>query len=63
MRENKYILNLKDARGNIKNPKLNETCNFYGIEFDSKKHHTATYDVTKTYEILKIMNYFNKMRY
>ncbi len=63
MKENKYILNLKDAKGNIKNPRLNETCNFYGIEFDSKKHHTATYDVTKTYEILKIMDYFNKMRF
>ena len=30
--------------------------NYYGIEFDGDKYHSATYDVTKTYEILKRMN-------
>lgn len=38
-----------------KNPKLNETCKFYQIDFDEDCYHSATYDVSKTYEILKAM--------
>ena len=38
-----------------KNPKLDETCLFYGIDFDPDSYHSATYDVSKTYEILKKM--------
>lgn len=56
MSENKNIVNVFGKNGRIKNPKLDETCNYYGIEFDVSKYHSATYDVTKTYEILKRMN-------
>lgn len=63
MKENKYIVNARNKNGNIKNPRLNETCHFYGIEFDENKHHTATYDVTKTYEILKCMHEYNKINF
>lgn len=55
MKENKYIVKSLNKNGNIKNPKLDETCSFYGIEFDPDSYHSATYDVSKTYEILKAM--------
>lgn len=55
MKEHKYLLNLLDKRGVIKNPSLDEVCGFYGINFDKLKHHSATYDVSKTYEILNFM--------
>lgn len=55
MKENKHLVEARGSSGRIKNPKLNEVCAFYGIEFDENKHHSATYDVTKTYEILKNM--------
>ena len=58
-----YLKDIKDGlfiayfkNGNIKNPKLDETCIFYEIDFDDVKYHSATYDVSKTYEILKKMN-------
>ncbi len=56
MNENKKIVNVFGKNGRVKNPKLDETCLYYGIEFDGEKYHSATYDVTKTYEILKRMN-------
>ncbi len=55
MKENKQIVKALNKNGNIKNPKLDETCLFYGIDFDSNAYHSATYDVSKTYEILKCM--------
>ncbi|MDY3205357.1 MAG: 3'-5' exonuclease [Arcobacter sp.] len=55
MNENKKIVNVFGKNGRVKNPKLDETCLYYGIEFDGDKYHSATYDVTKTYEILKRM--------
>lgn len=56
MDENRNIVNAYGKNGRLKNPKLDETCLYYGIEFDGDKYHSATYDVTKTYEILKRMN-------
>lgn len=56
MSGNKSIVNVYGKSGRLKNPKLDETCAYYGIEFDGDKYHSATYDVTKTYEILKRMN-------
>lgn len=56
MKENKGIVKVYGKNGRLKNPKLDETCSYYGIEFDGDKYHSATYDVTKTYEILKRMN-------
>ena len=56
MKENKTIVRALNAKGNLKNPKLIETCKFYNIEFDEHQYHSAIYDVTKTLEIL------NKMR-
>ncbi len=56
MKENKTIVKSLNKKGNVKNPKLNEACEFYGIEFDEEKHHSATYDVSKTFEILKRMS-------
>ncbi|QKF82186.1 3'-5' exonuclease [Halarcobacter ebronensis] len=56
MKENKNIVKAINRNGSIKNPKLDETCLFYGIDFDPLSYHSATYDVSKTYEILKKMN-------
>lgn len=55
MKENKHIVKAINKNGNIKNPKLDETCLFYGIQFDANSYHSATYDVSKTYEILQRM--------
>lgn len=55
MKENKQIVKALNKNGRIKNPKLDETCLFYGIDFDPDSYHSATYDVSKTYEILKHM--------
>lgn len=55
MKENKHLVNALNKNHKIKNPKLDETCLYYGIEFDEVKYHSATYDVSKTYEILKCM--------
>lgn len=59
MKENKHIVKALNKKGLIKNPKLDETCNFYGINFDPNAYHSATYDVSKCYEILKIMHQKN----
>lgn len=56
MKENKRIVKALNKNGNIKNPKLDETCIHYNIDFDPNSYHSATYDVSKTYEILKCMN-------
>lgn len=56
MKENKQCVQALNKQGKIKNPTLDEVCYYYGIEFDEDKHHSATYDVTKTFEILKKMN-------
>ena len=55
MKENKKIVKALNARGNVKNPKLIETCNYYNIDFDDEQYHSAIYDVTKTLEILNLM--------
>jgi DNA polymerase-3 subunit epsilon len=56
MKENKYIVNALNVKGNIKNPKLIEVCEYYGIDFDTEQYHSAIYDVTKTLEILNSMD-------
>ena len=56
MKENKKIVQALNAKGNTKNPKLVETCAFYNIDFDDEKYHSAIYDVTKTLEILNLMD-------
>ena len=56
MKENKKIVKALNAKGNLKNPKLIETCKFYNIEFDDEQYHSAIYDVTKTLEILNYMS-------
>jgi DNA polymerase-3 subunit epsilon len=56
MKENKKTVNATNIRGNIKNPKLIETCAHYCIEFDTEQYHSAIYDITKTLEILNKMN-------
>ena len=55
MKENKKIVQARNAKGNLKNPKLIETCEFYDIDFDEEQYHSAIYDVTKTLEILNAM--------
>lgn len=55
MKENKHIVKALNKNGNIKNPKLDETCIHYKIDFDSNSYHSATYDVSKSFEILKAM--------
>lgn len=56
MKENKKIVKALNIRGNLKNPKLLETCKFYNIEFDEEQYHSALYDVTKTLEVLNKMS-------
>lgn len=56
MKANKSVVRARNARGSLKNPKLIETCEFYGIDFDSAQYHSALYDVTKTLEILNCMD-------
>ena len=56
MKENKKIVKALNAKGNVKNPKLIETCKFYNIDFDDKQYHSAIYDVTKTLDILNAMD-------
>lgn len=55
MKENKHIVKALNKNGRIKNPKLDETCIFYNIDFDEESYHSATYDVSKTYEIVRCM--------
>jgi len=55
MKENKKIVKATNIRGNVKNPKLIETCKYYHIDFDDAQYHSAIYDVTKTLEILNRM--------
>ena len=55
MKENKAYVKALNKNGKIKNPKLDETCIHYDIFFDPNAYHSATYDVSKTYEILKAM--------
>ena len=57
MKENKKIVKALNAKGNLKNPKLIETCEFYDIAFDNEQYHSAIYDVTKTLEIVNAMDY------
>ncbi|HQS67751.1 MAG TPA: 3'-5' exonuclease [Sulfuricurvum sp.] len=57
MKENKKIVKALNIRGNLKNPKLLETCKFYNIEFDEEQYHSALYDVTKTLEVLNMMSF------
>ena len=56
MKENKYIVNALNIKGNIKPPKLIEVCEYYNIDFDTKQYHSAIYDVTKTLDILNSMD-------
>ena len=56
MKENKQIVKAFNAKGNVKNPKLIETCEFYSIDFDEEHYHSAIYDVTKTLDILNAMD-------
>jgi len=56
MKENKKFVKALNAKGNLKNPKLIETCLFYDIDFDDEQYHSAIYDVTKTLEILNHMH-------
>jgi len=55
MKENKPIVKALNKNGKIKNPKLDETCIYYEIDFDVNSYHSATYDVSKTLEVLKKM--------
>jgi len=56
MKENKKIVKALNVRGNLKNPRLIETCGFYGIDFDEEQYHSALYDVTKTLAVLNCMH-------
>ena len=62
MKENKQIVKALNKNQKIKNPKLDETCIYYGINFDKDSYHSATYDVSKTYEILNSMQKLNLIR-
>ena len=55
MQANKAVVRARNVRGALKNPRLSETCAHYGIDFDEEQYHSALYDVTKTLEILNVM--------
>ncbi len=56
MRDNMNIVRaVSEKTGKIKFPKLNETCAFYNIPFDSNSYHSAIFDVTMTLHILNAM--------
>lgn len=55
MKSNKKAVGALNVRGNLKNPKLLETCRHYRIDFDEDQYHSAIYDVIKTLEILNNM--------
>ncbi|KIM11266.1 MAG: exonuclease [Sulfuricurvum sp. PC08-66] len=55
MELNKQHVKARDVRGNLKKPKLVETCRHYRIDFDEEQYHSALYDVTKTLEVLNKM--------
>ncbi len=59
MKENRSIVQAQNIRGNIKNPKLTETLNYYNIQFDEIELHGALYDVSKTLDVLNCMNNIN----
>lgn len=61
MKENKRVVGAKNIRGNLKNPKLIETCEHYNIDFDDEQYHSAIYDVRKTLEILNLMECKNSI--
>lgn len=56
MKENKNLVKALNIKGQLKNPKLIETCKFYKIKFNDSKYHTALYDAEKALEILNKMN-------
>ena len=56
MKENKNIVKAFNKKGNVKNPKLIEVCDFYSIDFDDDLYHSAIYDVQKTLDILNAMD-------
>ncbi|MDF1881282.1 3'-5' exonuclease [Sulfurimonas sp. MAG313] len=58
MKENKKTVKALNTKGNVKNPKLIETCEFYSIDFDNDHYHSAIYDATKTLDILNAMDSF-----
>ncbi|MDH5464146.1 MAG: 3'-5' exonuclease [Thiovulaceae bacterium] len=60
MKANKEIVNARNVKGKIKNPKLIETCHFYDIDFDETFYHSAIYDVQKTLDILTVMQQKNR---
>ena len=62
MKENKHIVKVLGKTHKVKNPKLDETCVYYKIDFDENSYHSATYDVSKTYEILKHMQNQNTLK-
>jgi len=62
MKENKQIVKALGKTLRVKNPKLDETCVHYNIDFDANAYHSATYDVSKTYEILKHMQDQNTLK-
>ena len=56
MRSHTNILKIPQiGRKTYKVPKLEEVCKYYKIDFDQKEAHSGIYDVSKTFEIIKLM--------
>jgi len=62
MRTNLKIVGLKKTNGKPKNPTLNETAEFYGVETDKNKLHGSMYDSYITYQIFIKMLENEKIR-
>lgn len=56
MNANKDVLKLKKRDNTIKQPKLQEAADYYGIDFDSNDLHGSSYDTRLTLKVFIAMN-------
>lgn len=55
MKENINTVKATGKGNRIKKPNLQETCEFFGIDFDKDSYHSAIFDVRMTLEIINSM--------
>jgi DNA polymerase III epsilon subunit-like protein len=59
MIKSKYIVKALNKIGRIKNPKLSEVCDFFGVKYNSNEAHDGLYDVDVTYQCYKKLFFLN----
>jgi DNA polymerase III epsilon subunit-like protein len=55
MTQSRDIVKALGKNGQIKNPKLGELCQFFGVEYNSDEAHDGLYDVNVTYQCYKMI--------